>query len=456
MMHPKVKKILKERFEPLSIALENTSCSLSPLDLSSFSTGADQAVVLFSRYNQDDILKSLRSGVRVFLLDSDLSKMATFLEKEGVRELLEHPFFSLFHLSHESQVMAVARKIIPDSCAFIGDGELSQKIQRAYIDLVLAFSDQKDFFGQKLINIQKNLLKTDCFYDFTALKDSFKGKEALLLGSGESLFENIEKIRELQKNFVIIACGSTALNLRKLGVEPDFIVYVDPHPLDKKALLQDISSCPLFMSLRSSCDFVAAHRGKKVLVSHNCSQIQNWYKNELGLKQDELEIGCSSGSMGGAICQELGFRRVYCIGFDAKERVDHKRAREFIQDLSNDLVTFEFDIPSTCASMKEIHPLKRHYCIEKKRVLELHQTLFNSMESFEDELLTILSLKKSKRTIAAFLEHCFRDSLFYQQHVKESSELFFDTRIGIDVVLEKGLFAVDMIKRARECKHQIF
>lgn len=444
-----INKVLCERFAFLSIALNKHDCKTAVINNQSFTFDEAQSLALFACFNNEQILRALRLGMRVFLMDSCLDRIYTFLSSPGVLEIISHPFFDVFFISDNEMIPSIARKIIPDTCSFVGDDPVFDRLKNCYYDSVLTLCDQGDFFGQKLVNIQKNLLKTSRYFDFTALRNSYLGQEVVILGSGPSLRASIQALKELKDHYILIAAGSSIFLLQEEGIEPDFLVYIDPEPLDfsqKKKLLCDK---PLFMSLRSSHSFVEAHKGQKIMVWHECSQLQNWYKNKLGLRNEPIPIGYSAGSMAGAISHYLGFKRAYCVGFDAQEKLDHKRAKEFMHKLSSDEFICTFNLPKKHVKNKNVNSLRESFLIENSVVVALNKEVISSMLLLEDELLHVFSINKSMSATAALLEIALGASLFYKEHLKEQMDLFFYNRCGLDVIIEKGFYAIDAIKKSK-------
>lgn len=64
-----------------------------------------------------------------------------------------------------------------------------------------------------------------------ALRNSFKGKPALVVGAGPSLNAVLPYLKACAGGFVVISTGTALRSLRNAGIRPDLVVAVDAHPL---------------------------------------------------------------------------------------------------------------------------------------------------------------------------------------------------------------------------------
>ena len=92
-----------------------------------------------------------------------------------------------------------------------------------YTDAANNFS--RPFVQAQLKNYPSNLVPIKNF------KGNLKGHKAILLAGGPSLDDAIEWIKSVQEHFFIFAVGRISKKLLDEGLNPDFIVSVDPHEL---------------------------------------------------------------------------------------------------------------------------------------------------------------------------------------------------------------------------------
>lgn len=150
---------------------------------------------------------------------------------------------------------------------------------------------------------------------------------ALVVGSGPSLNDGIDFIRENQDRAVIISCG-TALRVLKInGITPDFHVEMEntieiPDIIAAEAAANDISSVRLIASYTVAPG-----------ISQHFSTAVYYFRADLAPTPlfslgDDTAVQCSVptvANLGVAFAQEFGCRDVYMFGVDlgAKDNVTH-------------------------------------------------------------------------------------------------------------------------------------
>lgn len=114
---------------------------------------------------------------------------------------------------------AVQQSIYPDYPM------LSQAVAQELRHIFWLFNSQFDervFINTQLSNIAENRLPA------IVLKDSFKGKTAIVLAAGPSLDDLIPWIKTHRDEAIIISVSRISTRLLQAGLEPDMVVSVDP------------------------------------------------------------------------------------------------------------------------------------------------------------------------------------------------------------------------------------
>jgi len=78
---------------------------------------------------------------------------------------------------------------------------------------------QSRIWGINTLNNLKEIYKK---HEFEALNDTFKGKPAIVVSAGPSLYKNIETIKTYKDKVVIICVGVALKALLNAGIKPDF------------------------------------------------------------------------------------------------------------------------------------------------------------------------------------------------------------------------------------------
>jgi hypothetical protein len=103
------------------------------------------------------------------------------------------------------------------------------------------------FMTKQLMNLTENRFPS------TLLNDLFKGKTCAILGGGPSLDDDIDWIKENQKNIVIIAVSRIAKTLLKHELIPHIIVSVDPYELSFDVSKELLKLPKKVLFLQSNC-----------------------------------------------------------------------------------------------------------------------------------------------------------------------------------------------------------
>ena len=83
----------------------------------------------------------------------------------------------------------------------------------------------RSFVDAQLMNVHRNIKP------IKLLRGKLKKRDVLMIGGGPSLDDSIDWIKTHADKFIIFAAARTSARLRNEGIEPDFLVSVDPHDL---------------------------------------------------------------------------------------------------------------------------------------------------------------------------------------------------------------------------------
>lgn len=128
------------------------------------------------------------------------------------------------------------------------------------------FQKSKDW-NISVINNIGNLLN---HVDLHKVKDSLKGKTAVIVSAGPSLDKNIELLRQKQDNVVIFAVGTAIKALINNGIKPDFGVVIEYY-YTTMAQIKDVDLSDTYLILQAMA--------YKDLFNINAKGIFNYYAN---------------------------------------------------------------------------------------------------------------------------------------------------------------------------------
>lgn len=151
----------------------------------------------------------------------------------------------------------------------------------------------------------------------SVLKGLFKDKNALILAAGPSLKDNIEKIKEQRKDFVIFAVNKIFKYLIENGIEPDFVVVADKYIADTIDIIDTIENKPYIITTNQA-DY---HSYKKKDTEIFIYYLQNTpYAQFLNSKFpdfiDMYDIAGTSVSECYFSAVEMGFKNIVFAGLD--------------------------------------------------------------------------------------------------------------------------------------------
>ena len=138
----------------------------------------------------------------------------------------------------------------------------------------------------------------------------------LIIGAGPSLESSLPYLGELKKRMILV-CVETALkSLLKTGIEPDFIILLDPqywawrHIAGLKApsslLISEISTWPALF--RFDC--------KKIMLCKSQFPVGQYFEEKLSLDLGDLGSGGSVASAAWNFARMCGAERIFTAGLD--------------------------------------------------------------------------------------------------------------------------------------------
>ncbi|MDR3562377.1 MAG: DUF115 domain-containing protein [Negativicutes bacterium] len=157
------------------------------------------------------------------------------------------------------------------------------------------------------------------------LFDRFANIPTIIVSAGPSLNKNIHLLHEAKGKAVILAVGTAVKALQKQGIEPDFIISVDPHPLnyehfraintEKACLIADINSNYMIQANYKGPMFVAGW----LPVMHGLGDVIE--------TKGILESGGSVANSAFALAYKIGADPIILVGQDlAYSRDGHSHA----------------------------------------------------------------------------------------------------------------------------------
>lgn len=143
--------------------------------------------------------------------------------------------------------------------------ELYQQMWEVSLDKYNIFSTSESGYAINNIFIDSQLRNLSIsFHPLAKAEQALKGTTSIIMGGGPSLDESIDWIKQNQEKLVIFAAARIANRLKKEGIQPDFFVTVDPHPVsydNSKQMLQFGDSAILVHANNANSKLIAEWSG---------------------------------------------------------------------------------------------------------------------------------------------------------------------------------------------------
>lgn len=201
-------------------------------------------------YHILELVRQIPGACRILVFERDLEIVRLAMEQVDLRILLDHPGVT-FHtevvpgdcgqLLEDEKIELVlggytwiavpslinANKQYYDSLAL----ELQRVFQETQVDLKTRSAFSKPFY-KNIIENWPHILRTP---GVNSLQNLFAKTPAVIISSGPSLDKNIALLKSTGGKVLKIAVDTALTPLLRNGVEPDFVVAIDPDPSTIKA-----------------------------------------------------------------------------------------------------------------------------------------------------------------------------------------------------------------------------
>ncbi len=166
------------------------------------------------------------------------------------------------------------------------------------------------------------------------LKNKFDGFPAVVVSAGPSLAKNMHLLKEMQGKIVIIALYVTYQKLVDNGINPDFVISVDPRqPLAQKHKEEGYTS-NLIVSVGGNIEIADANKGTNFLFTSMESESMQEFFDIDGEKSDIIYSGGTVANSAFDFAYYLGCRNIIVIGQDlayGSDGVTHVEGAESIK-----------------------------------------------------------------------------------------------------------------------------
>ena len=194
--------------------------------------------------------------------------------------------------------------------------ELSQNLYSKLKAKIVDMNTIKAFSKKWVENVISFISKDKSYYSLEDLKWAFTGKQALILGAGPSLKDNIEQIKKYRDKFVIFSVNKNLEFLEKHDIVPDFAVFADAKNMERQHKFSEeyISKINIISDWKADI-YVSELKSK--------SQILYFSDNEFFIKKYARDLGIQlfsseqTTSIISLMCANyMDFENIYFCGLD--------------------------------------------------------------------------------------------------------------------------------------------
>lgn len=250
-----------------------------------------------------------------------------------------------------SQIMCVYPqydKIFIESCITFW-----KEIQDTYNHTKLNINTEI-IFGKRFIdNILNNIRFIHNSNTLLELKENLpKDIPAIVVAAGPSVEKNINELKRAKGKAIIFAVDRILDYLLDSGVEPDFIVTIDPiKPLEYFTRREDLD-IPLICFLESNHEILNCHAGRKIIC--NCGGFLESVYKDANKIPPRMNSSASVATVAFTACIHLGYEKIILVGQDlaydgeyshagvVEDRFDSIRD-VMVEDINGELIRSRYD-----------------------------------------------------------------------------------------------------------------
>lgn len=251
--------------------------------------------------------------------------LQNFVENEGNFNNFVISTYSNYDKLYESEYMLFLKKF--------------KDVLRSYeVNAATGYILSKKFMDTYLNNI-KYISESHTINEF---KNKFKGYTAVVVSAGPSLDKNIDKLKNLDDNAVIICGNRTLAPLVKLGIKPHFMCSIDcsnlVYEMTENYLNENI---PLVFTETTNSKLIENQTGKKVFFRYLA--VKTDIENILNENIDTIYFGGSVAHNCTDFARYLGCTTIIFIGQDLAYTDNESHAESTSMDVDEKIKEMKED-----------------------------------------------------------------------------------------------------------------
>lgn len=230
--------LLMERFPALALLLPHLGTKITEKEEVFFNTDSEEVIYFLglkcekAYLHAKSWLQSDPKKVLIFLLEK-IEELPSFLHEEMAKEILENPQVviglkeDIETFIQEYPFAKIDVFTYPSKQGKDFDEWRETLLRKAFLSWAQHLDRAHGY--QIFDNFLNNLTMLPSSFYANGLKGKFAGVPAIICGAGPSLQENIDLLKKIDQQALIIAGGSTLAALSSHGITPHFGIAIDPN-----------------------------------------------------------------------------------------------------------------------------------------------------------------------------------------------------------------------------------
>jgi hypothetical protein len=270
---------------------------------------------------------ALAAGSPIAAIESDPGWLAALFRVVDLSDVVSDARFTLILCPGGLGLLDYLEEAAPRSIAVIENGAT----MAAFPEAATTFREQISRYRKKdeinaatlkrfgrlwVRNLARNVREAASRPGLSTLAGRFAGLPALVLAAGPSL-DDLEPVLGALAERMVIVCVDTALrSALRLGIEPDFVVVVDPQYWNARHLDRCASPGSILIAEAAVWPSVLRFESRRTALCSSIYPLGRYVEDRMGPPKGELGAGGSVSTTAWDFARLLGCAPIYMAGLD--------------------------------------------------------------------------------------------------------------------------------------------
>ncbi len=270
---------------------------------------------------------ALSSCASIVVVESSTAWLAAELRADNLVDIISDERCTLILCPEGRGLAEYLDEVTPRSIAVIENGAMLAAFPQAaesFRSQISRYRKKDEInaatlrrFGRLWVrNLSRNVRSAAVRPGLTSLYGLFKGMPALVLAAGPSLDEITGLLPELAERMVIVCVDTALRSALRAGVEPDFIIVVDPQYWNMRHLDRCTSPGSILVTEAAVWPSVLRFSSRQTALCSSIYPLGRYVEDRLGPPKGSLGAGGSVATTAWDFARVLGCAPLYMAGLD--------------------------------------------------------------------------------------------------------------------------------------------